>query len=139
MHSGVDSLGHEHWQPIAGDHAATLGVEEKLTAMRVVDDVEAGFEMSEAVQIDEPRAVVWIHADGRGVDDDFRVVVQRDVAVRYDVLFVSSVAAKDDDLLRAFVGENGAKVFDVAPLPRTRHFLPRIAMPALSSAKDRPS
>ena len=77
-----------------------------MTAMRVVNDVEAGFKMSEAVQIDEPRAIVWVHADGRGVDDDFRVVVQRDLCVRHGV-----VAAKDDDLPRAFVGENGANGF----------------------------
>ena len=83
-------------------YAATLGVEEKLTAMRVVNDVEAGFKMSEAVQIDEPRAIVWVHADGRGVHDDLRVRVTIQI-----VVVVLPLAGDDGHAARAHLLEHG--------------------------------
>ena len=100
---GVDSLCDEHRQPVADGHTAALSIKEKLAAAGVVDDIEAGFELCEACEIDESCTVVGIHADRRRVHDDLGIMVQGDICVRNGV-----VPAEDDDLPCAFISEDGA-------------------------------
>ena len=101
-----DGLSDQHRQTVAGGNAAAFGIEQKTAAMRVVDDIEAGFKLRKTVELDESCAIVWIHANRSGIDDDLGIVMQSDVAVRHGI-----VATEDDDLAGAFVAKHGGDGF----------------------------